>query len=288
LDEQGKIYWHSAHHEALQLELYEYEDALEFKEEHELSKEALRMDTLVIKKTKDIQISKNIGKIFRNHNIVEYKSENDNFSFWDYQRVLGYAFIYSSFEKVQMSDITISISLTIYPRELIKTLQNDYGYTIQDLSNGIYYINGADIPIQILESKRMSEDENVFLRNLRSNLSSEDILKTLQSYKERKSLDDKNVFLNRLMKANHKTYLEAINMFSEDLGELFFEAAERPGWLADWLADRVADCEVEKAKEIAKKMLMRGTSINDVAEDTELPLETVISIANQLKEIPAV
>ena len=73
MDEHGKIYWHSAHHEALQLELYEYADALEFREEHKLSKEALRMDTLVIKKIKDIPISKNIGRIFRTHNIVEYK-----------------------------------------------------------------------------------------------------------------------------------------------------------------------------------------------------------------------
>ena len=137
MDEQGKIYWHSAHHEALQLELYEYEDALEFKKEHELYKEALRMDTLIIKKTRDIEILKNIGKIFKNHNIVEYKSEDDNFSFWDYQRLLGYAFIYSSFEKVRMSDITISISLTIYPRELIKTLKKDYGYSVQDFGNGI-------------------------------------------------------------------------------------------------------------------------------------------------------
>ena len=85
MDEQGKIYWHSAHHEALQLELYEYVDSLEFKEEHALSKEALRIDTLAIKKIKDVQISKNIGKIFRKHNIVEYKSEGDYFSFWDYQ-----------------------------------------------------------------------------------------------------------------------------------------------------------------------------------------------------------
>ena len=119
MDEHGKIYWHDAHHEALQLELHEYEDALEFKKEYQLSKEALRMDALVIKKIKNVKIDKNIGKIFRNHNVVEYKSELDNVDFWDFQKVLGYAYIYSSFEKVKMDDITISISLTIYPRELI-------------------------------------------------------------------------------------------------------------------------------------------------------------------------
>ena len=34
------------------------------------------MDTLIIKKTKDIKITKNIGRIFRNHNIVEYISDS--------------------------------------------------------------------------------------------------------------------------------------------------------------------------------------------------------------------
>ena len=56
--ENGKVYWHEAHHEALQLELYEYEDALKYKIEHKLNKEALRMDTLVIKRIKDVKIEK--------------------------------------------------------------------------------------------------------------------------------------------------------------------------------------------------------------------------------------
>ena len=52
LDEYGKIHWHDAHHEALQLELYEYEDVLEFKKEHQLSKEALRHGHFGYKKAK--------------------------------------------------------------------------------------------------------------------------------------------------------------------------------------------------------------------------------------------
>ena len=78
LDVKDKIYWHEAHFEALQLELHNYKDSLEFDDEFHLSKESLRMDTLIIKKNKDVKIDKNIGKIFRSHNIVEYKSEQDN------------------------------------------------------------------------------------------------------------------------------------------------------------------------------------------------------------------
>jgi len=269
LDEQGKIYWHGAHFEALQLELHEYEDALVFKKEHELSKEALRMDTLVIKKIKNVQIYKNIGKIFKSHNIVEYKSEKDNFSFWDYQKILGYAFIYSSFEKVQMSDITISISLTIFPRELIKILENERGFTVKDEGNGIYYIHGDIVPIQILESKNLSAEENLFLRNLRSNLSSEDMLKTLQSYKKYKPINAKDVFLDRLVKANPNAFMEAMNM-SEAVKEIFLEGAEKYGWLDDKIE--------QDRKRTAREMLSDGESAEKVAKWTKLPLETVANL----------
>ena len=183
LSEHGKIYWHDAHYEALQLEFYDY---------------------------KDVPIDKNIGKIFKNHNIVEYKSETDNFDIWDFEKVLGYAHIYSSFEKVPISNITI--------------------------------------------------------------LSSEDMFKTLQLYRKHRALNDKNILLSRLARANPEAYLEAIDMFSEDLRTLFLEGAERYGW--------TADLEIEKAKRIAKKLLMLGDSPEKVANATELPIDTVIEICN--------
>ncbi|MCL1884004.1 MAG: hypothetical protein FWF81_09675 [Defluviitaleaceae bacterium] len=188
------------------------------------------MDTLIIKKTKDVEI------------------------------------IYSSFEKVQMPDITISISLTIYPRELIKILENR-GLTVQNSENGIHLITGDIVPIQILESKNLSEEENLFLRNLRSNLSGADMQKTLELYKERRPLNEKNVFLHRLVKANPNAFMEAINMFHDDIKDIFLEGAERYGWLANR--------ETEKLKAVAKKLLLMGVSVEKIAEATELPLDTV-------------
>ena len=280
MNEQDKIYWHDAHHEALKLELYEYEDALEFLKEYQLSKEALRMDTLVIKKVKDVKIEKNIGRMFRNHNIVEYKSEKDSFSLWDYQKILGYAYIYSGTEKVQISDITISVSLTVFPREFIKNLETERGFEVKEFDNGILYITGDVVPIQILESKNLSEDENLFLRNLRSNLSGYDMEKTLKSYKERRPLNNnKDVFLDRLVKANPIAFEEAMMMFSDEVKEIFLESAERNGWFNDR--------DTKKIMGIAKKLLLLGDSVEKVTEATELPLDTVISIANEIESAPA-
>ena len=80
--DESKIFWHKPHFEALKLELHEYLDALKFIVEHQLSKEALIMDVLIIKKDPATVITKNIGMIFRTHNIVEYKSEDDSLSIW--------------------------------------------------------------------------------------------------------------------------------------------------------------------------------------------------------------
>ena len=46
---RDKVYWHLAFFEALQLELHQYLGELNFIYEHQLGKEALRIDVLVIK-----------------------------------------------------------------------------------------------------------------------------------------------------------------------------------------------------------------------------------------------
>ena len=56
----------------------------------------LQMDILIIKKLKDVPIRKTIGRIFRKHNIIEYKSPGDSLSINDFYKVYGYACIYQS------------------------------------------------------------------------------------------------------------------------------------------------------------------------------------------------
>ncbi|MCL2386628.1 MAG: hypothetical protein FWC89_03660 [Defluviitaleaceae bacterium] len=73
-------------------------------------------------------------------------------------------------------------------------------------------------------------------------------------------------------------------MFTEGIREIFLEGADKHGWLNN----RDSNIEIEKAKEIAKKILLRGLSIEDVAEDTGLSTDIVTSIANQLEKTPAV
>jgi len=72
-------------------------------------------------------------------------------------------------------------------------------------------------------------------------------------------------------------------MFTEGLREIWMEIIDEYGW-ADKRDQRI---KAEAAQKTARKLLLRGLPVEDVAEDTELPLDTVIAIANQLQELPA-
>jgi len=148
-------------------------------------------------------------------------------------------------------------------------LKGERGFTIQTAEAGIYYVEGDTFPVQILESKLLPQEKNLFLRNLRSNLSTNDVTKMAEAYKKLKSFEKKNVYLDRLIQANQDAFEEAMTM-SNVAKELFFKVAERDGWLADR--------DFENAKTTARKMLLLGRPIEEVIEVTELPRETVISL----------
>ena len=77
--ENIKLSWHPAFTVAIRHELFDYRDSLEFKPEYQLTAEPLRIDLLIVKKPKDLFINKNIARIFRTDNILEYKSPGDSF-----------------------------------------------------------------------------------------------------------------------------------------------------------------------------------------------------------------
>ncbi|MCL1996465.1 MAG: 3-isopropylmalate dehydrogenase [Defluviitaleaceae bacterium] len=267
---QDKIYWHDAFYAALQLELYDYKDVLTFEEEHQLSKEALKMDVLIIKKTADVEIGKNIGRIFRNNNIFEYKSEKDNLSIWDYNKVTGYAMIYSAFEEIPIEDITISFVVTPKPIKLFDHLVNDRGFEVEEVSNGIYYVKGDTFKAQIIESKRLTAEENVFLKNLRSSLTKMDMQEVFEAFSQYGSLGKENPYLDRVLDANQSIFEEVISMTSVAVRNIILKQFEKDGTL-----DSIRE---DKAKETALKMLRKGYAPAEVADNVEMPIEWVQSL----------
>jgi len=281
-EKNSNILWHDAFFEALQLEFYNHQNHLDFIKEHQLSKEALKMDALVIKKKPGVYIDKNIGQIFRNHNIFEYKPESSSLTARDYSKTMGYAFLYSAFTPVPVSDITVSFAVTAQPRNLFKYLKDELGLNVQEAGQGIYKVEGGTFPVQILVGKQLPPEENLFLRNLRSNLSAEDLTETAEAYKGLKLFEAKNVYFDRLVQANYRIFKEAVDM-SESTREAIFKVLEEGGWLEERYKDMAHKMANEMANkrtsELASTMKMHGEPIEKIAMWTKLSADTIKSLA---------
>jgi len=144
--ETSTTQWHPAFFGSLQIEFEKEADKLLFESEHQLSTKPMAIDVLIIKKISNEPIKKNIGRIFRKHNLIEYKSPDDYLSIDDFYKVYGYACFYkydtSITNEIKITDLTISFVCEGYPRKLIRHLETTKKYKISKHGNGIYYVEG--------------------------------------------------------------------------------------------------------------------------------------------------
>jgi hypothetical protein len=144
------------HLTSLGYELSDYGNKLTLEVEHQLSKEALRIDAIVIKKDRNLVIEKNIGKIFKEYNIVEYKSPTDSLSVNDYNKTKGYAYLYSAFKNLDPNQVTITFVIPKITPTLKRYLTENNQFTIVTVDDGISYINEHSFTTQIIEQEHLS------------------------------------------------------------------------------------------------------------------------------------
>ena len=174
-----KIQWHPAFYDAIKAELDEYSSCLSFIPERQLTAEPLRMDLLVIKKLSDIQIDKNIGRIFQRNNILEYKAPGDSLTVDGYNKVFGYAYLYAYLEKLDIHEITVTFVVSARPDNVLSYLGARAGISIEPLAGGIYYIHNEIMPVQIIITKFLPPDENIWLVSLTDNIKGEQLEKVI-------------------------------------------------------------------------------------------------------------
>ena len=115
--------WHTAFFSAVQMELAEYKDSLEFIPEFPLTTEPLRIDCIIIKKAKNTIIKKNFTTIFREVNILEYKNPSRNFSIANFYKVYAYACLYTNIKKMHHNQLNYYICFKSLPEKIIQTFE---------------------------------------------------------------------------------------------------------------------------------------------------------------------
>jgi len=214
--------------------------------------------------------------MFKAINLFEFKSEQDSLTVDDYHKVMGYAYFYASSVRASLSDITISFAVTKHPRNLLHYLEHERGFKVTTSDDGICYVKGDTFDMQILESKLLSEEENLFIKNLRSNLSVAEAQRVLDAYKKIKDFESKNAYINRLARANPTVFKEMMELSDTAIKNIVVVALAEDMGLLD---ERDLARDLEKAKAIARNILQLGIPIEKVATATELPLEVVKTLA---------
>ena len=186
------IEWHPAFTASLQIEFEDEAAKMIFEPEHLLSKKPMQIDELVIKVHDNEKIQKNIGRIFRKHNIVEYKSPEDHLTINDFYKVYGYCCFYQSdtehIYEISPEELTITFICNHYPRNMIQHLEKVRKLSIEKKEPGIYYLIGDAIPIQLLITKELDPKENRWLGSLRNNIKNQnEIEEILKEYEEKKN-----------------------------------------------------------------------------------------------------
>ena len=168
-----KLQWHPAFCSALRLELLEDAENLEFTDEFQLTEKPLQIDCTVVKVKRDGKIKNEIGKIFRKHNIFEYKSPMDELNIDTFYKAVAYACLYkvlpNHVNEIPAEEITITLIRDRKPVKLLGELEKS-GYGYKKEAAGIYYVNGAMFPMQIIESSELDVDMHVQLKALTNHL----------------------------------------------------------------------------------------------------------------------
>lgn len=165
-----KIQWHPGFVAAMDLEFGENRGDLIYEKEYNLNTKPLEIDLLVIKKDPGVQMVNEIGKLFRGHNIIEYKSPDDHLDIDAFYKASAYGCLYKAYGSVlderSADDITVSLVRDARPDGLFEYFE---GHQIHVTTpyGGIYYITDAVLfPTQIIVGKELGREGHIWLRAL--------------------------------------------------------------------------------------------------------------------------
>ena len=243
-DSPEKIQWHPAFAAAMGLEFKSDYEYVRIEQEHNLSKEPLRIDLLVLKvNNTERKFSNEIGHIMKTYNIIEYKSPEDSLNIDDYYKTIGYASLYKGMgeyvNRIPDREVTVSMFCTRKPVKMLNMLKKD-GAVIEQKFPGIYYITGNTLfPVQMVVVKELDKQTHSSLRVLMDKADREDV----------------ETFLQNSVKANEpweREDIDAVLQASVSANKELYEAIRRDSGMCQALRELMKD-EIEDAEKRAEK-----------------------------------
>jgi hypothetical protein len=147
---------------------------------------------------------------------------------------------------------------------------------VEEKWSGIYIVSGDVLPIQIIDSRRLSGEENLWLKSLGKEHDWLTIARIDKEISKRGKTAQLQAYLYAIISANPEAAKEAIKMRSK-----FDEVMEETGIAAKWEAKAHARGMAEGRAEVARNALAQGASLEFVQKITGLDIQTITSL-NQI------
>ena len=152
-------------------------------------------------------------------------------------------------------------------------------FSVEETSPGIYIVRGDILPIQIIDSRQLSAEENIWLKELDNRLSAPQLHRILEEITRLGKTVQAKAYLDIIMRANEKNLLEALKMGRSALPTLD-EVLENIGLTALWEAKG----KEEKALEIVRNMLKSGFPVEQAAALSGLDVERIRALETHEQE----
>ena len=139
------------------------------------------------------------------------------------------------------------------------------------ISPGIYAVTGDYIPIQVIESKKLPPDENVWLNSLKRNLKGRVYDGIMAETAHRKHRLPSGAYLAALALANPELFVEEGIMATKtrkkkrSFEEIFTEAGIIPEWIARGEAKGITQGEAN-ARQYFLELLNQGLSVEELKQ----------------------
>ena len=285
-----KIQWHPGFVAAINLELAENRGDLIYEKEYNLNTKPLEIDLLVIKKDKDIQISNEIGRMFKGHNILEYRSPEDRMDIDSFYKAGAYASLYKPYgetvDERKADDITVSLVREAKPDGLFRYFR-EHKVEVSNPYPGIYYVlDGVLFFTQVIVTRELNGKNHGWLKSLSDKLKKEEmeaLLKRARSLSGKLERELADAVLEVSVKANREIVeeLKGDEAMCQALLEIMEPEINKIVGLAKEEADQKAKKEAEETA--AKLIQSQKFSFEEIHQCVpRLSIEDIQKIAAKL------
>ena len=207
--------WHAGFEALLRIETHKYGSRVQIKTEHLLGEEPPRADFVVLIDEEGLLPDKAIFRIFRKHNVCEYKNPHDALNERVVRKGCGYVNLYIGTAEhegdVPPDQVTLSIFRAEKPQKLFREM-TEKGWLSADATRGIYHVEGViDLPFQIVITGELEGSEYAAYRALTDHASASDVEQIIRDGgRETDSAmqDHYRVFLDLVAKKNPGVFEE--------------------------------------------------------------------------------